>query len=283
MENKKKLLVSFSGGRTSAYMLWWIFNKWQSQSNYDIYVVFANTGKEDEKTLEFVNKCEYEWDIHIEWIEYRSASAKGYSVNPKITGFKTASRNGEPFEELISIKGIPTTNAPFCSTILKQRTIRAYARQLGWKPKDYITAIGIRIDEIDRMNPEFRKERIWYPLISDVPTTKKQVNDFWDSQSFNLECHPDLGNCDCCWKKDLKRLVRIVKEHPEKTYWWKDMSKKYGHFNPRNTNLKPPFNFYRGNMNLYDIEALSASPVHIIEQKAQQNQLNGCGESCEAF
>ena len=48
--------ISFSGGRTSAYMLWRVL-----QSNgglpADALVLFCNTGKEDEATLDFVREC----------------------------------------------------------------------------------------------------------------------------------------------------------------------------------------------------------------------------------
>ena len=32
---KRRLVVSFSGGRTSAFMLWWLLNEWKDRQNYD--------------------------------------------------------------------------------------------------------------------------------------------------------------------------------------------------------------------------------------------------------
>jgi len=51
---KTKLLVSFSGGRSSAYMAWKIKQEWSEL--YDLSFVFANTGKEREETLILVER-----------------------------------------------------------------------------------------------------------------------------------------------------------------------------------------------------------------------------------
>ena len=99
---KKKLVITFSGGRTSGYMLWWLHNEWQDRDNWEKIVIFTNTGKEAEGTLFFVDECAAEWGIDIIWLEgYPRDIGKGYSVQHKIVTYETASRKGEPFEALI--------------------------------------------------------------------------------------------------------------------------------------------------------------------------------------
>ena len=42
-------LISFSGGRTSGFMLWKILQAYNGKLPEDIWVVFANTGKKHQK------------------------------------------------------------------------------------------------------------------------------------------------------------------------------------------------------------------------------------------
>lgn len=294
---KKKLLISFSGGRTSAYMMWWILNEWKDRHLYDIIVVFANTGKESSETLVFVHKCSWMWNIPIVWVEAthkdengKPWSKKGWKVKHKVVDYFTASRGNEkidgtfdytPFEEMISILGIPSTNAPFCSKQLKKFAVESYAKSIGWK--NYYVAIGIRADEKSRMDPKFIKNKIIYPFVLYKPVSKKMVNEWWENNEFNLDLNIDLGNCDNCWKKDLPRLCRNSRNYPETFEWWKRMTDLYGHLNPRNTDLKPPFNFYRGNLNVSDIFELAKMKDRQLEIFAFKNDIGRCGESCEAF
>ena len=105
-------VISFSGGRTSGYMLWRVL---QSNSGLpdEAIVCFANTGKEDEATLQFVDDCSKNWSVPIVWLEYRLDDPK-YAV----VDFHTASRNGEPFEALITKKKLSSKS---CNTILYRR------------------------------------------------------------------------------------------------------------------------------------------------------------------
>lgn len=281
---KKKLLISFSGGRTSAYMLWWLLNEWPDKDNWEMIIVFANTGKEEDGTLFFIDECSQEWGVEIIWVEAKCKdengipfSEKGWSVKHKIVTYETASRNGEPFEEMISVLGIPSSSAPFCSKQLKRLPIESYAKSIGWN--DYKIAIGLRVDE----NRPLDLERCVYPFIFYNPVNKLLVNVWWLHQSFNLDIDPDLGNCDACWKKDDPRLARIMIKKPKTFNWWEDMVNKYGNLDPRGTGMKPPFNFYRGNKSVSDIKEMAKMSQADLKQLSMFGIVDGCNESCEIF
>lgn len=285
---KKKLVISFSGGRTSAYMTWWLLNEWDDRHNWEFLIVFANTGLEAEGTLFFVDECSQEWNVPITWVEARFKdengipySEKGWSVRHNIVTYETASRNGEPFEEMISLLGIPSTEAPFCSFQLKKFAIENFLKSIGWK--DYYIAIGVRYDEQQRINENWVKKKIIYPFAHLIPTTKRQVSEWWQKQSFDLAIHPDEGNCINCWKKDFPRLARNMIRIPESFNWWRRMELDYGNFNPRNAELTPPFNFYRGNHSTLDIKKLAEMSQAELKQLTMFDALDGCAESCEAF
>ena len=89
-------VISFSGGRTSAFMLWNVLQSNNGKLPDEAIVCFANTGKEDEATLNFVNNCSINWNVPIVWLEFRDDDKKFAVVD-----FASASRNGEPFEQLI--------------------------------------------------------------------------------------------------------------------------------------------------------------------------------------
>jgi hypothetical protein len=278
---KDKLLITFSGGRTSAYMTWWLFNKWEDRENWDKLVVFANTGKESEGTLFFVDECANEWDIDIKWIEgYPSEIGKGWSVNHKLVTYETASRNGEPFEAMIKKLGIPFQSAPFCSPQLKTAPIKKYLKSIGWTK--YYTAIGIRYDEQKRINKNYKKQRIIYPLVEFNPVTKNQIKQWWDLQTFDLDIHPDDGNCVCCWKKSYNVLARIMERSPKSFDWWQQMIDEYG--TSKHKSYEGDIqSFYRGNKSINDIREMAKLSQAELKQINLFEPLDGCSESCEAF
>src|SRR5690606_23950369 len=126
-------LISFSGGRTSGMMLWKVLDAHSGKLPDDVFVTFANTGKEREETLRFVYECGSRWGVKINWLEYRRRERNapwedGFSV----VGYNSASRNGEPFAELIQRKKyLPNPVTRFCTIELKIRVMRNFARAKG--------------------------------------------------------------------------------------------------------------------------------------------------------
>src|SRR4051812_1905322 len=92
-------LISFSGGRTSAFMLWNIIQAHGGALPDEVVVAFANTGKEREETLRFVHACGVRWSVNIHWLEWRPMPQRFEEV-----GFNSAARAGEPFEGLIALR-----------------------------------------------------------------------------------------------------------------------------------------------------------------------------------
>jgi len=106
----------------------------------------------------------------------------------------------------------------------------SYLRSRGWKANSYHIAIGIRIDEADRMNDDYKKLKLFYPMISVKPMTKPQINGFWKLQPFRLMLKGYQGNCKWCFKKHDPKLWQLAKETPEIFDFPISMEKKYGNY-----------------------------------------------------
>lgn len=285
-KNYQNLLISFSGGRTSAYMTKFILENWSEMFN--IIVVFANTGREFEETLHFINECDKRYNFNTVWIEAITDERHGNGVRAKVVNFETASRNGEPFEAMIKKHGLPNVQMAICTRELKNYAIKSYAKQIGFK--NYKIAIGIRSDEIDRINTN---QNFIYPLVS-LGTKKSDVNKFWMNNEFDLQIKGYEGNCDFCFKKSLRKLLTLTIERPEKLEWWAEMEKKYSDYIPitrKQQNKKTAF--FRESMTTQNLLELSKRPFEKArdDSKYIDNQLllfnldisNGCVESCEVF
>lgn len=284
MTDKPIIVIAFSGGKTSAYMTKRLIDKYSNRFRF--VVVFANTGKEREETLRFVHNCDLHFGFNTVWIEGVTNPQYRKGVTAKVVTFETAARNGEPFETSIQKHGISTVNAPMCTRELKTYTINAYLRSMGLRKCK--RAIGIRIDEIDRINPHWKREGILYPCINIFPTRKEQINAFWEAQPFTLELEEYQGNCDCCYKKSIAKLIRIAREEPGRFIWWADMERKYSYYIPksRKNQNNTPVHFFRSNLSAKDLLRLSALTDDEIKAELKVMTLevyNGCNESCEAF
>ena len=272
MNIREKLLVSFSGGETSAYLAKWLIDN--KSKDYDMVFVFANTGDEEEETLKFVDLCASKWNIDIVWVEAVVHHGERVGSTHKVVDFKTASRNREPFKEVIKKYGIPNQNFLHCNREMKLNPIKSYMKSIGWKK--YKTAIGIRVDEFDRVNKNRVKQRLIYPLVSDKPTTKQEISHWWSIQDFRLKLRSYNTNCRTCWKKSDKVLAQTYRDNPKYFDFNKNMESAYG---------QGKYTFFRNGRTtdelILDLNNINSIP----EDKHKDNnfQTNIFTESCDIY
>lgn len=217
--------ISFSGGRTSAYMLWRVLQANGGLPDEAI-VCFANTGKEDEATLAFVQECSEQWNVPITWLEYQYDEPRF-----RVATFDDASRNGEPFEALVKRRTfLPNVVARFCTVELKVRTMHRYLKANGWT--EWESWLGIRADEPRRLariaNNDYGKYEEKFAPLGIANVGAQDVGAFWRSQSFDLGL-PNMngvtmhGNCDLCYLKPAAQIQSLIAEKPERAVWWAKM------------------------------------------------------------
>lgn len=224
-------LISFSGGRTSAYMLWRILQAHGGVLPDNVHVTFANTGKEREETLRFVHECATRWGVRVRWLEWRTRRTKGddgesipFDQRYEEVGFNSASRNGEPFAALIADKGYtPNAVARFCTSELKVRVMKWFMQAQGYE--HWVNVVGLRHDEQHRVAksraPNNEPWTTALPL-DDAKITNRAVHAFWSAQDFDLQLLPFEGNCDACFLKARGKLYEVERTKPGTLQWWAD-------------------------------------------------------------
>ncbi len=139
-------VVKFSGGRSSAMMLFILLDSGLLKAERGDVIIFNNTSAEHPKTYEFIRKCkalvESKYEVPFFWIEfqtyedarngewsrlptYRLVKPEPYAENAT-DGYHW---RGEVFEELLSWAGfVPNQFQRTCTANLKLKTTRAFLK-----------------------------------------------------------------------------------------------------------------------------------------------------------
>lgn len=231
------IIVTVSGGKTSAYQAIWMTQNKQKIADYfrvpvasiEYIYVFCNTGREEEETLRFVDMLDREYfDNQIIWLEAVINHGKGNGTTHRITNYKDAHRKHEyetrrdthPFTQFMAKFGIPNQTFKSCTRELKLRPQDSYCRSIGLKTgnksRKHYTAIGYRTDEAERRATpvEQAKTKQFYPLLDIHPSDKEDVNIFWEDQPDTLRLPSYRGNCITCFKKSKNKLNMVYIETP---------------------------------------------------------------------
>jgi 3'-phosphoadenosine 5'-phosphosulfate sulfotransferase (PAPS reductase)/FAD synthetase len=257
------LVIAFSGGRTSGMMLRHYLDTEEQQP----IVLFANTGKERDETLDFVHEVEVQWGIPVVWLEFAivpidfeliktipSAASRKHLVTKKDmfwyrqVDYATASRHQNeqtPFDELLSTMTVlPDARMRLCTKELKIKTMQRYL----WSQRIYKfrNAVGFRADEPDRVVELIYGVRDAKNTYLEFPLARKgvieeDVNDFWSSQKFDLRLKPHESNCHLCFLKKKRALISLIASNPELAEWWSAQEKTKEKTRSKNRHEQPYF------------------------------------------
>lgn len=219
-------LISVSGGRTSGFMLRQIIDAHGGKLPGNVLPVFRNTGREHEATLNFLRDMAERWACPMYWLEYRWADRPdgGKFHTFEVVDYCSASRNGEPFAQLIAARSyLPNPVTRFCTVELKIRTAERFMRSIGFE--EYTNCVGLRADEprrVARMKGDTKSENVAMPMAAAGHTLEDVLN-FWKTQPFDLMLpggDNTFGNCDLCFLKGRAKLDKIMRTMPKASEWW---------------------------------------------------------------
>ncbi len=219
-------IINVSGGRTSALMLSRILDANGGRLPAETHAVFTNTAKERPETYAFLARISSEWGVTLRWLERDSTAPRKF----REVDFATASRNGEPFDQLIrERKFLPNAVMRFCTQEMKIATARRFMLAQGYT--EWTSVVGLRVDEPGRVHRlRARDHGEWTvrcPLY-DAQVTKADVDAFWRSQPFDLGLRAWESNCVGCMLRSAATLERVERDLPGSLAWWHEWEERIG-------------------------------------------------------
>jgi hypothetical protein len=198
-------VINFSGGKTSALMTIMNYRKGD-------LVIFADTGREHDKTYKFINDFEAHENIPVIRISYEG-------------GFRGMLEHKK-------FKNIPNRVKRICTVELKIKTAKRWLRA-NYGKQNYEWLVGFRSDEERRVKKYNSFVNYIYPKfpLYEAGIDKAQVNEYWSKKNYTLEIPAILGNCTLCFLKGKNAIINIMRSYPELAKDWiedEELSKSIG-------------------------------------------------------
>lgn len=270
----KQVVVSFSGGRTSAYLCSLI-----KELHPDAVFVFMDTGAEHPATYDFVRECNDYFDLNLVCLRTNVSMEYGVGVGYRIIGIDEIGHDLQPWSDMLQKYGTPYIHGAFCTDRMKTTPFRKFVDNTYGKG-NYHTILGIRIDEPRRLKP-----REGFSYLADISDFEKQdVLDWWAKMPFDLQIKEHLGNCVFCIKKGINKVALAARDEPELA---QDFIKVIG---GKTVKIIPSRTLdsdvmYRNHLSLNSvIELYKDTPRDKLAMSIKSTfETGSCSESCEAF
>ncbi|HDD9014601.1 TPA: phosphoadenosine phosphosulfate reductase family protein [Escherichia coli] len=266
----KHQVISFSGGRTSAYMTLEVL-----KIHPDAEVIFMDTGGEHPKTYEFIKNLSSHFNIKITCLRCVPPAIKYGKFSYEIISIDDIKCDLVPWRRILEHYGHPYIGGAFCTHRMKQLPFEKYCDEHYGKG-NYERWLGIRADEPRRLH-----EREGFHYLADISDFEKQdIIDWWSWQSFDLEIPEHLGNCVFCIKKSNKKLSLAARDEPE-------LYDQFCSCIAEHDCKEGKPEMYRNKMALQDVIAMfrmeETEEIRSSIINRKEFDSGSCSESCEAF
>ncbi len=276
-KRRKKKVVSFSGGRTSAYLCYLMKEKYGD----DVDFVYMDTGAEHPKTYEFIRNVNEHFKLNLTCLRAVFNPTLGKGNSYEILDINDICCDLNPWREMMKKYGTPYLYGAFCTDRMKLRPCDKYLHEKYGK-KGWVTYLGIRADEPRRLTP---KEGIVYLAeLSDFD--KDDIIDFWSGMPFDLEIEEHLGNCVFCIKKGVNKIALASRDEP---VLFEEFNKALKSESVRVVERRksPSLEMYRNRSTLDGVIQMfsdhSRDDIYNTMRKRKMESSGSCSESCEVF
>ena len=215
-------IVNFSGGRTSAYLVY-LMEKKRKNEGWDVEYVFADTTAEHPKTYEFVRNVVKHFNINLTCLRPAYSEKRGVGVRYSIVSIDDLKWSLDSIKEQVKIYGGFTINRPNCTSKMKCDTVDKYLSE-RWGKENCFRWFGMRADEPKRLKHKNLDRKInphgirYLAEISEYD--KSDIVDWWSKMPFDLEIPEHLGNCVFCIKKSDKKVALAERDEPKLFKEW---------------------------------------------------------------
>jgi hypothetical protein len=270
----KQIVVSFSGGRTSAYLCNLI-----KGLHGDAVFVFMDTGAEHQATYDFVRQCNDYFDLNLVCLRTVVSAKWKEGVSYRVIDIDEIGHDLQPWRDMSLKYGLPYKGGEFCTDTMKTTPCKKYLDDT-YGAGNYHIWLGMRIDE-----PRRTKPREGFSYLADISEFEKQdILDWWAKMPFDLQIKEHLDNCVFCIKKGINKVALAAKDEPElaskfiKMINMDDVRIVESRTTPSNA-------MYRQNMSLESIiDLYGEMPRDKLAKTIRSTfETGSCSESCEAF
>lgn len=198
-------VVSFSGGRTSAYLVH-LMEQRRIKEDLDVRYIYMDTGAEHPKTYEFIKNVVSHWGVNLTCLRVVVNPSLGQGNSYEVIQVSEIKHDLGPWKAIVKKYGLPYPAGAFCTREMKFNPVTKYCKD---NFDEYTTWIGIRADnhywigkldsnliyEIDAdndANAEYAKKQV-IKLRKDDEIDQYEAREYWDL----IESSDDVKD-DCC-------------------------------------------------------------------------------------